>query len=157
MKLSQFDRDLFSNEIHDILQGFGTTITFIDEKPIYEQENYNPILQEMTGTAEFTEYNVPAMRYDYQSDMEDVNTMDSRKYGDRREAILCYKVSRKDCASQSFKPLATMDVIIDDSGELYYIEKIAKRIGEYLVWIRRYPNGTEKVYSGLTKIPGEDW
>ena len=94
MKLTQFDRDMFSNEIHNILQGFGTQVTFIVPKEDEDSE-YNEILQEFIGNVPFDEYVFNAMRYDYQSDKIEVDHMDSRKYGDREMQFYVIRFQEK--------------------------------------------------------------
>ena len=147
--LNAYDMQWMKESIWDTLDCWLTTITFLLEKPLAQQTHYNPVLQEYTGDIEFDEWMIPAERYDAVADIEEKDKMDRKKYGDRREALLTYCIG----SNHNLIPTTKMDVIIDGSGDIYYIEKIAKRIGEYIIYIRRYPEGSKPSYPNIQNIP----
>lgn len=154
--INAYDRAMMTREIHEMLQGFGTTITIIKPLPLSQQTHYDELLDEFNGDVAFNQYNVPAMRYDARTDYVEIYELDSKKYGDRREALLSYKISRTDCENNLITLDSHTEVAIDDTGDIYYIEKIEKKIGEYRIFIRRYPDGRQPVYNGLV-LPSADW
>ena len=146
--LNAYDLQWMKECIHNTLDCWNTTILFLRQKPLSEQTHYNPVLQEYTGDIEFDEFLIPAERYDAVADLEQEDKMDRKKYGDRRDALLTYCIG----SNHNFIPDVSMDVKIDSSDDIYYIEKISKRIGEYIIYIRRY-QGSKPSYPNIQNIP----
>lgn len=154
--LNAFDRQMISNEIHQILQCFGTEITIINPSPLASQTNYDDMLDEFHGAIVYTQHKIPAMRYDGGTEYTEIYELDSKKYGDMRECLLSYKISRKDCTDNGIVLNSHTDFAIDSTGDIYYLEKVEKKIGEYRIFIRRYPDGRKPQYANLV-TPSADW
>lgn len=114
--------------VRECIKTWDTSIILLKELPIEEQSDYDELLREYNGSIGYEEYVVPAERYDQLADYDMENKEKKRVYGSLEDSLTLYHVPD----DIEIRPTTDM-FVVDGSGDIYYIERIAKRIGMYIL------------------------
>lgn len=126
--VSRGDIKTMQEGIREVIKLWGTSIILLQELPIEEQSNYDVLLHEYTGNIDYVEYVVPAERYDQLADYDVENKEKLRTYGQIDDSLQLYHVP------DDIEVVPNKDMlVVDGHGDIYYIEKVAKRIGQYIL------------------------
>lgn len=159
--LNAYDITWMKDTVRDIINDWQTTITFIQPKSIDEQTNYDNLMHEFIGDAEYEYVTVSAERKDivsnYTNDLSPSDTEfgkdDDGKYLYAIPDILPVFKDGKQVGIKKWRPSNDAILVIDDSEDRYQITSIRDRIGEILVQVTRY---TGDIPYGSEKIPEEN-
>ena len=148
--------------VRDIIEGWQTKITFMQPVSLAEQENYDNILHEFVGDAEFELVTVIAERKDIVNNY--TNNLDRKdsEFGENDDGIYLYAIpdiipvyrNGVQVGIKKWKPSNNAILIIDDSNDRYQITHMRERIGETLVQIQRYTGDVP--YGSNMEIPEEN-
>lgn len=140
--LTQYDINMMSNTVMDILQSWNTKAKIFIPKPEDEQPNWNPVMREYTGDIEYYILNdVPTERLEVTNEYD--GNRSHIKAGDKVESSVQYKFP----IEFNGEPLViTPDMLFvfnNNDKEKYQVSTIRNRIGETIVDVNLLVGGTD--------------
>lgn len=155
--LNPWDINFMKNTVREIIDAWHTTITFIQPKSIEEQDNYDNLMHEFVGDAEYEYVTITAERKDIVNNYTNDLAPNATEFGENDNGKYLYAIpdilpvfkDGKQVGIKKWRPLNDAIVMIDDSEDRYQITSMRDRIGEILVQVERYtgdtPYGSEEV------------
>lgn len=140
--LTQYDIDMMSDTVMDILKSWNIKARILIPKPEDEQPNWNPIMREYTGDIEYDILDdVPVERLEVTNEYD--GNRSHMKAGDKVESSIQYKFP----IEFNGEPLViTPDMLFifnNNDKEKYQINTIRNRIGETIVDVNLFVGGTD--------------
>lgn len=167
MILTHGDIEFMKNTVRDIINQWHTTITIMQPLPLDQQPNYNKLLHEFTGDAEYEIIMISAERKDIVNNYTNDLPPDDTEYGEKNAGTILYAIPNilpildengVQTGVRQFKPHKESIIIVDDTSDRYHIVSMRDRIGETLITIKRYvgeiPKGSEVIDSNNIPIDG---
>lgn len=158
MILTHGDIEFMKDSVRDVINQWHTTITIMQPLPLDKQPNYNELMHEFIGDAEYEVIVIPAERKDIVNNYTNNLPPDDTEYGEKNAGTILYAIPNiipifdeggNQTSIKQFKPHKESIVIVDDTSDRYYISSMRDRIGETLITIKRYvgdvPKGSENI------------
>ena len=145
--LTQYDINIMSDTVMDILTSWGTKADIYKPKPESEQTNFNPIMREYTGDIKYDIIkDVPVERLEVVNEYH--SDRNQTKAGTKTESSILYKFPTE-FNGQPLKITSDMMFVFDGNDEhKYHINTIRERIGETIVDVDLLVGGTDSGCGG---------
>lgn len=149
--LNNFDRQFMDDSIHETIFSFDNYITAFIPLPEDKQRNFDKLIREYTGPVLYYKKIVLAERIELVQDYNDSTRQDDIDYGRRDSGKLAYSIPNDipivdDYGNingyECYRP-SQFDVFkVDDSDDMYFVESVKDRIGQYVLTINKYDGTT---------------
>ena len=160
--LNPWDITFMKESVRDIIEGWQTKITFMQPKTLDEQENYDNLLHEFVGDAEYEFVTTIAERKDIVNNYTNNLAPQDTEFGENDDGTYLYAVpdilpvykNGKQVGIKKWKPSNDAILVIDDTDDRYQIVHMRERIGETLVQVQRYTGNIP--YGSDVELPEEN-